>query len=119
MTRTEHSMPTFLSKPHFLDCDPRVLAALSGDVYPNRSLHDIMVDVEPNLGTTFSARKRLQANFFLQPLPLDSPIQKTVWFKDLKPAYYPVAWFEEAGEWHFFAFFCGLSAFCVIHAIEF
>ncbi len=106
MSRTEHSMPLFMSKPHFLDCDPAVWQPIfdlaNSDLSPHRELHDIYIDVEPNLGTTFNARKRLQVNMRLQPLNMSALIQPhhPEWFVNLtthQPLYMPIAWFEEAG----------------------
>jgi len=96
MTRVEHSMPAFLSKPHFLDADDSVRAPLRGDIVPDRSQHDTLMYVEPYMGTTMLAYKRIQANWFLQPLM--NPFGKKPWFPNVVPAYYPVAWFEETGE---------------------
>ena len=39
-------VPAFASKPHFLDGDPSLLQDVKG-LHPNRTKHDIVVDIEP------------------------------------------------------------------------
>lgn len=39
--------PVYGSKPHFLDCNESLREAVEGITPPDRSVHDIVVDVEP------------------------------------------------------------------------
>jgi hypothetical protein len=48
-------MGTYLSKPHFLDCDASVLSKVDGHVRPRRQEHDTFVYIEPHMGSTFLA----------------------------------------------------------------
>ena len=43
----EPRAPVYGSKPHFLDCDPSLRTAVEGIREPDRSLDDIIVDIEP------------------------------------------------------------------------
>jgi len=89
LTSCQQGAPIFMSKPHFLDgqwYESRV-----NGLSPNRSLHDTWLGIEPNLGQTFVAYKRLQVNLRLIKEPLLYPnIQDGL--------YIPVAWFEQFGE---------------------
>lgn len=53
--------PLYLSKPHFLDADPAVQAAVSG-LHPSNASHLNYIDVEPITGVTFDTHKRVQLN---------------------------------------------------------
>ena len=54
-------IPIFGSKPHFLDGDPELREKVQG-LHPNRSLHDIEVDVEPITGATVQFKQQFQIN---------------------------------------------------------
>eukprot|EP00301_Raphidiophrys_heterophryoidea_P021364 c5816_g1_i1.p1 GENE.c5816_g1_i1~~c5816_g1_i1.p1 ORF type:complete len:614 (+),score=145.27 c5816_g1_i1:1-1842(+) len=51
--------PFFVTKPHFLDCDERLMQSVEG-LSPNHDLHDTIVDVEGFSGIAMRASKRLQ-----------------------------------------------------------
>ena len=60
---TQHpELPVFGSKAHFLDGDPLLLDGVEGMEPPNRTLHDITVDVEPTTGATVQLKQILQVN---------------------------------------------------------
>eukprot|EP00968_Pinguiococcus_pyrenoidosus_P012878 scaffold1154_cov310-Pinguiococcus_pyrenoidosus.AAC.10 len=56
-----------LSKPHFLDADPRLRMMVSG-LLPIRSDHDTYLDVEPYTGLAMRVAERLQLNFDFEPI---------------------------------------------------
>jgi hypothetical protein len=56
---TVATLPFFLSKPHFLDADPALLAAVVG-LSPNREIHDTTLDIEPNTGALCRVQNRAQ-----------------------------------------------------------
>jgi len=60
-------------------------------VEPDRSKHDTVIYVEPNVGQSFSAYKRLQLNVRLFPDPLLYPNLNTEYLV-------PIVWVEEGGE---------------------
>eukprot|EP01114_Cavostelium_apophysatum_P019551 TRINITY_DN6337_c0_g1_i1.p1 TRINITY_DN6337_c0_g1~~TRINITY_DN6337_c0_g1_i1.p1 ORF type:complete len:506 (+),score=96.29 TRINITY_DN6337_c0_g1_i1:35-1552(+) len=86
ITSASSSAPVFLSKPHFLDADPCYREAVVG-MAPNRTLHDINIDVEPITGKTMSAQKRLQVNVKVDPVVL--------LYQNITETYVPVVWIEE------------------------
>jgi len=89
MTSCQNGAPVFMSKPHFLD-GPWYRTRVNG-MHPDRDKHDTNVNIEPTLGTTMQAFKRIQVNLKLLREPLLYPnIQDNL--------YVPVAWIEEAGE---------------------
>lgn len=53
------TLPFFISKPHFLDADPSLLAAVVG-LSPNREIHDTTLDIEPNTGALCRVQNRAQ-----------------------------------------------------------
>lgn len=57
-------VPAFVSKPHFLGCDPSLVAAVKG-VSPRADIHDTYLDLEPQTGLLARAKKRLQANYYI------------------------------------------------------
>jgi hypothetical protein len=56
---TVATLPLFLSKPHFLDAEPSLLAAVVG-LSPNREIHDTTLDIEPNTGALCRVQNRAQ-----------------------------------------------------------
>jgi hypothetical protein len=56
---TVATLPFFLSKPHFLDADPALVAAVVG-LSPNRAIHDTTLDIEPNTGALCRVQNRAQ-----------------------------------------------------------
>ena len=56
-------------------------------MHPNASKHDLNINVEPTIGTTMSAQKRLQINVKLTP--------DFVYPEVAQPTYIPVAWMEQ------------------------
>jgi len=88
----------FVSKPHFLDADPRLLEAVIG-LSPNRSIHDIVVGVEPQTGLTMHARSCSQTNFLVQPISFPKHPSHP-WFEKLPAGgiFFPVLWNAETGD---------------------
>lgn len=61
-TTAAFGIPVFVSFPHFLHGDPRLVAAVEG-LQPNEDVHDSVFDVEPQTGLPTLAHKRLQVNY--------------------------------------------------------
>jgi len=55
--------PLFASKAHFLDADPQLANGVIG-LNPDREIHEVYLDFEPNTGVAMRAAKRLQVNTF-------------------------------------------------------
>jgi hypothetical protein len=53
------TLPLFISKPHFLDADPSLVASVVG-LSPNRAIHDTYLDIEPNTGAMCRVHNRVQ-----------------------------------------------------------
>jgi len=60
-TQVVRDTPVFGSKPHFLDADPLVQAAVSG-LMPDRDKHDTVIDIEPTTGANIYFHRQLQIN---------------------------------------------------------
>ena len=58
------TLPLFISKPHFLDADPWYVQSVVG-MQPNREIHDVHFELEPNTGALFRVRNRCQTNYQL------------------------------------------------------
>jgi len=102
VTRIEHNMLTFLTNPHFFNTGYDPSEHFEGDIcVQDPELHQTFVYVEPNLGKTLKATKRLQVSFLYGPIHLNDTktphVRGNPWFKHVKPAYFPIAWFQEAG----------------------
>lgn len=63
-TTAAFGIPVFVSFPHFLHGDSRLVAAVEG-LQPNEDTHDSIFDVEPQTGLPTLAHKRLQVNYQL------------------------------------------------------
>jgi hypothetical protein len=86
----------FVSKPHFLDGDSSLVAGVDG-VGPDRSLHDIFLDVAPHSGATLRAQKALQVVYCLRPMNRTSTSEE-IWFSSMtSPSrrYVPAYWIAE------------------------
>jgi len=57
-------IPIFLSKPHYLHTDPRLVASIQG-MQPAMELHDTYIDVEHITGVTMREALRLMFSTFL------------------------------------------------------
>ncbi len=86
LTSANSGTPIFMSKPHFLDTDPRYLEAVEG-IAPNRTLHDTVVGVEPNTGSVMLAAQRIQLNVRVAPMMAYGQL--------VTPVIHPVAWISE------------------------
>lgn len=86
LTSANAGTPIFMSKPHFLDTDPRYLEAVEG-ISPNRTLHDTIVGVEPNTGSVMLAAQRIQLNVKVAPMIAYGQL--------IAPVIHPVAWVSE------------------------
>jgi hypothetical protein len=71
------TLPLFISKPHFLDADPWYVSSLVG-MQPNRDIHDVYLDVEPNTGALFRVRNRCQTNYQLNSYHLPKVAVETL-----------------------------------------
>ncbi|XP_063913235.1 protein peste-like [Zophobas morio] len=67
MTRLRHSLPVFVSLPHFYKADPYYINLVDG-LEPNKSKHDFYVIVEPTTGIPLKGNMALQANLLVQPV---------------------------------------------------
>ena len=67
-------VPVFVSFPHFLYGDPKLVAAIRG-LDPREEIHDVFLDVEPQTGILARVGKRLQVNYQMksQHLPATEP----------------------------------------------
>ena len=61
-TTAAFGIPVFVSFPHFLHGDTRLVSAVEG-LNPNEDVHDSIFDVEPQTGLPTLAHKRLQVNY--------------------------------------------------------
>ena len=61
-TTAATGVPVFVSFPHFLHGDTRLVSAVEG-LNPNEDVHDSIFDVEPQTGLPTLAHKRLQVNY--------------------------------------------------------
>lgn len=71
------TLPLFISKPHFLDADPWYVSSVVG-MQPNREIHDVYLDVEPNTGALFRVRNRCQTNYQLNSYHLPRVTAETL-----------------------------------------
>ena len=55
-------IPVFGSKPHYLDGDPALRECCNGMTAPNRTIHDITLDIEPTTGANIQVKQILQIN---------------------------------------------------------
>nr|QHN69207.1 sensory neuron membrane protein 1 [Sirex noctilio] len=81
-------VPIIASLPHLYLADPSYLETVRG-LQPVQEDHEIFLDFEPMTGTPMSARKRLQFNMFLYPVP------KSRLMKTFPSALLPLFWVEE------------------------
>lgn len=72
-TTAATGVPVFVSLPHFLHGDDRLVAAVEG-LNPNEAEHESNLDMEPQTGLLTQAHKRLQVNY--QMLDKTFPITK-------------------------------------------
>lgn len=68
--------PSFVSQPHFLECDNRLIADVAG-MNPNPDIHKTYLDIEPQTGLLVRARKRLQVNYYIssEQFPVLDPVR--------------------------------------------
>lgn len=62
-------LPSFASKPHFLDGAAELQTAVLG-VNARREIHDTFLDIEPNTGMLANVHKRLQLNYQMNNINL-------------------------------------------------
>jgi hypothetical protein len=70
-------LPSFASKPHFLDGAPSLQTAVKG-MNARREIHDTFLDIEPNTGMLASVHKRLQLNYQMNNLNLPEVTEEAV-----------------------------------------
>ncbi|XP_046467566.1 sensory neuron membrane protein 2 isoform X1 [Neodiprion pinetum] len=83
--------PVVLSHPHFYLADESYQNGVDG-LSPNRSLHEIFLELEPITGTLLRGSKRVQFNIFLRPI---SRISLTT---NLPTTLMPIVWIDESIE---------------------
>ncbi|CAH1963590.1 unnamed protein product [Acanthoscelides obtectus] len=84
-------VPVYASLPHFLDTDESYLKGVQG-LKPNKTEHEIRILFESFSGSPLFARKRLQFNMPLEPVP------KLELFKNFTETVVPMFWIEEGVE---------------------
>jgi hypothetical protein len=75
-------LPSFASKPHFLDGAPILQTAIEG-ISPHREIHDTYLDIEPNTGMLANVHKRLQLNYQMDNVDLPEITAEAVAAADL------------------------------------
>ena len=58
-------MSGFLSQPHFLNAEDKILNSVIG-MKPNKLIHDTILHFEPTTGVPLKGNIRLQLNFYLR-----------------------------------------------------
>ncbi|MFX0027186.1 MAG: hypothetical protein ACFE8M_12300 [Candidatus Hermodarchaeota archaeon] len=85
----DQGIPTFLSKPHFLDASCHLKDSVNG-LNPNKTQHDIYIDVEPLSGAVMNAGERIQINFMVN--------HTDIWYIDCWEGVMPILWLEFGGQ---------------------
>ena len=85
----DKGIPTFLSKPHFLDASSYLKDSVNG-LNPNEAQHDIYIDVEPLSGAVMNAGERIQINFMVN--------HTDIWYTDCWEGVMPILWLEFGGQ---------------------
>ncbi|MFX0180497.1 MAG: hypothetical protein ACFE78_09910 [Candidatus Hodarchaeota archaeon] len=85
----DQGIPTFLSKPHFLDASCHLKDSVNG-LNPNKTQHDIYIDVEPLSGAVMNAGERIQINFMVN--------HTDIWYTDCWEGVMPILWLEFGGQ---------------------
>lgn len=88
----EGGVPILVSKPHFLDADPSLDAAIAMDgpsPVTGRESLDTFLDVEPTTGTTMQVAERLQINMKFGPFGSNIP--------NVRKLVYPLGWLNKRG----------------------
>ncbi|MFX1494651.1 MAG: hypothetical protein ACFFBZ_10255, partial [Promethearchaeota archaeon] len=85
----DQGIPTFLSKPHFLDASGHLKDSVTG-LNPNEAQHDIYIDVEPLSGAVMNAGERIQINFMVN--------HTDIWYSDCWEGVMPILWLEFGGQ---------------------
>ncbi|XP_077302560.1 sensory neuron membrane protein 2 [Arctopsyche grandis] len=80
-----------LSYPHFLDADEEYQSGVNG-LSPDKDLHRIFLDIEPNTGTPLRGGKRVQFNMFIRKL------ENVVTTDHLTTLLMPFMWIDEGVE---------------------
>jgi len=86
-----HGMQSFVSLPHMLFADPRVVNETEGQ-HADPGRHKFLIDVEPMTGTPVSVRARFQINLLLKPSQYVSVLA------DVPTVHMPVIWFETSAD---------------------
>jgi hypothetical protein len=71
-------LPSFASKPHFLDGAPVTLQTAVEGINARREIHDTFLDIEPNTGMLARVHKRLQLNYQMDSVDLPEVSQGAV-----------------------------------------
>lgn len=78
-----------LSFPHFYLADDSIRTAVEGISPPEKDKHQFFLDVQPLMGTTLSAKARVQINLAVSHV---DDIKQVASFPDI---IFPILWFEE------------------------
>jgi len=70
-------LPSFVSQPHFLECDESLIGAVTG-LNPNPLVHKTYLDIEPQTGLLCRAAKRLQVNYVIESFHMPVMEQQAV-----------------------------------------
>nr|CAD91339.1 CD36-like lysosomal integral membrane protein II [Suberites domuncula] len=93
-------IPVFGSKPHYLDGVPELRNCCIGMTEPNRTLHDITIDVEPTTGANIQVKQILQINVQVNKSKHFDQTGKLMGynFDSGNTLYFPVLWLSEHAE---------------------
>lgn len=84
-------VPIFVSIPWFYSANRETVAgSVSCCDNPDPDIHASIIDVDPITGATMYARRRVQVNIKIGPTD-------TFAYRNLREAYMPILWYEEAG----------------------
>ncbi|XP_014369351.2 protein peste isoform X1 [Papilio machaon] len=83
-----YGSPSFLSLPHFLHGDPRLLELVTG-LEPDPDKHSFYFAVEPKLGVPLEVSARFQLNIWIEPT------QNIELFEKVPKMLFPIFWVEQ------------------------
>uniref|UniRef100_A0A1B6ES61 Scavenger receptor class B member 1 n=1 Tax=Cuerna arida TaxID=1464854 RepID=A0A1B6ES61_9HEMI len=85
----QYDSPIMLSFPHFYLADPKLREAVEGISPPEAEKHQLYIDVQPDMGSTLSAKARIQINLAVSQVV---DIKQVATFPDIV---FPIMWFED------------------------
>ncbi|KAL1502465.1 hypothetical protein ABEB36_007602 [Hypothenemus hampei] len=84
----QYDAPVYLSFPHYLDADPKLLEQVEG-LTPQRENHQSYFKIQPKLGVPIEGKIRIQLNLRVEQSPFITAV------KDFRSMIFPVMWLEE------------------------